>query len=206
MKVSSYLAVLVGVMVAASSLSAAQFMVGAHAGQALFSKHFDNAFVVGGKLSFTAREGLELATSLDYTDVDIKSDETTAKSFKGTSILGHVNYRFPIKSRIQPYLGGTAGLSFIGDDYDAPSLTYGGTLGFFMNIARDSKLYIEANQLFMDSGDINVDIQPIIIKVGLGVAFGNDKVSQRKGLSERRDGRFNPVRRKPKGPRSRRRR
>ncbi|MDC0036769.1 hypothetical protein OAJ27_00820 [bacterium] len=186
------------------SLQAAQFMIGAHAGQALFSKSFKNAFTVGTKLSFAAREGLVIEGSANYMDVETKASETKGKAFKGTVVLGHINYMVPIRAKIQPYIGGAAGVALIGSKYNSPAFTYAGTLGFFINLARDSKMYIEATQMMIDSGDIDVDISPIAVKVGVGVAFGHNKKGKRKELKAGRKRKFNPVRRRPKGPRSRR--
>ena len=185
-------------------LQAAQFMIGAHAGQAIFPTSFESAFIIGTKLSFAAREGLVIEASANYLDVDKKVLESQGKSFKGTSLLGHINYMLPLKTKIQPYIGGAAGVSLIGKTYNSPTFTYGGTLGFFINVARDSKMYVEATQLIIDSGNVHVDINPVLLKVGLGVAFGNHNDVRSKQLKKRKKRMFKPIRKRPQGNRERR--
>tara|TARA_B100000131_G_C18091905_1_gene602537 strand:- start:816 stop:1433 length:618 start_codon:yes stop_codon:yes gene_type:complete len=154
----------------ANSVFASIFMIGANGGQTIVSDDFEGALSFGGRVSFAAREGFVLEGSANYFDAESKTIGTP--SLKAATGLATFCYMIPIRSSVRPYVGISGGLSFLSSAYDSPALTYGAKAGFMMSVSKDTKVFLEASKLIIESSVTNVDIQPLTIGFGLGIAFG----------------------------------
>ena len=181
--------------------SAAQFIVGVNAGQATFSENFDDALVYGGKVAFVSREGIMIEGTLNYAEVD--SNTSGVDSFTMVPALVNLNYKTKFKF-LQPYIGIRGGLTVLSSVYDTPALTYGAKAGTFIQLGKETRLFFEASQLFIDASD-DINIEPLEFSMGIAVAIGGGKG---KSKYKQEPLEFKPVRKpggrkqRPRGPKN----
>ena len=179
------------------------FMVCANVGQSMMSDDFENSLSFGGKIAFAAKEGFVLEGSASY----LNAESDTIPELKAAIGLASLSYMLPLRSQVKPYVGGSAGLSLLNSYYDSPAFTYGAKGGFMLNVSKDTKVYIEASKLWVDSSVSNVAIEPLSISFGLGIAFGgyNAKIGTggrpNKGFNNRRRPGKNRKKPRPRGRR-----
>ncbi len=166
-----------------SSLLGSVFMVGANVGQTMVSDDFDNSISFGGKATFAAKEGFILEGSAGYLDAESKT--AGVPSVKAATGLATFSYMIPIKSKVRPYIGASGGLSFLNSAYDSPAVTYGAKAGFMMSVSKDTKIFIEASQLIIDSSIDNVKLEPLTFGFGLGIAFGGSPSKLKPGKKKK---------------------
>jgi hypothetical protein len=178
MKKNSLKIILCLTIMMSSAITASTFMVGINGGQVRLSNDFDKPLTASGRVSFMANEGFILEGSAQY--FDATSSVSTTPSLKAGIGLASVAYMVPIKSRVRPYAGVSAGVALLNDSYDSPALAYGVKAGFLMSFSRDTKFFIEASKLMINSSIDTVDIDPLTLSLGLGIAFGSNKASEMK--------------------------
>ncbi|MBH37841.1 hypothetical protein CL658_02290 [bacterium] len=200
MKKSMIYLIIICLLSLTTSMLASVFMIGTNVGQAMLSDDFDKAISFGGRASFAAKEGFVLEGSAGYFNAESKT--AGVPSLKAATALATFCYMIPIQSQVRPYLGVSGGLSLLSSSYDSSALTYGAKGGFMMNVSKDTKIYVEASQLIIDSSLANVKIQPLTLSFGLGIAFGSNgaKIGNR---GKRKEGFQNRRRPGPRGKRPR---
>ncbi len=198
---NSFIAILVVIIGVFSVPShAAQFLVSAYGGQALFSETYETAYTLGAKASFMSRGGISLDGAIGYFEAEGKDG---AGDLKAVPIYAGLNYMIPVNSPIRPYAGAVLGLSQLSSQFDSPALTYGARAGLYFKVTPDMKLFGEVSKLIIDGGSEN-NIEPLNIVAGLSIAYGG-KLENKSGKAKEFK-RARPQPRGPRGPRGPRRR
>lgn len=178
---------------------ASSMIINLNLGNSFPPSNFDSAPTIMSNISFLSSDGPLLEGSIGY--LSGKADSGSANDIKAVPVLAAIKYRLPLKSKIHPYFGVKAGISFLNSAYDNTAITYGLSSGLLFHLSHDTKLFFDITKLYIDTGDSSELFEPLTVNVGIGIAFG-DSHKRKRVFNKRNKRNRKPARRPaPKGPR-----
>ena len=177
---------------------ASSTIVNLNIGNSFPPNNFDSAPTIMSNISFLSSDGPIIEGSVGY--LSGKADSGSAYDIKVVPVLAAIKYRLPLKSKIHPYFGVKAGISFLNSAYEDTALTYALSSGLLFHLSHDTKLFFDITKLYIDTGDSSELFEPLTINAGIGIAFG-DSHKRKRVFKKRRKNRRPARRPAPKGPR-----
>jgi len=178
---------------------ASSMIINLNLGNSLPPSNFDSAPTVMSNISFLSSDGPILEGSIGY--LSGKADSGSANDIKAVPVLAAIKYRLPLKSKIHPYFGVKAGVSFLNSAYNNTAITYGLSSGLLFHFSHDTKLFFDITKLYIDTDDSSELFEPLTVNAGIGIAFG-DSHKRKRVFKKRKKRNRRPARRpSPKGPR-----
>jgi hypothetical protein len=143
------------------------------AGSVSFSESYKSGPSFSGSLGFRAPSGVMIEGRVGY--IETESNDASLEDLKMVPVLAGISYQFRSKRRLNPYLGVSAGIAFMGNGYDSNLMIFGGKVGLLYKLKGQTIFFVEAEQLNGHDDENDIDLEPFSVRTGFALMLRGNK-------------------------------